>query len=349
MNFIFKSAVSAFSLFLPSIASADCYNNGASGRLANFCALNELLNTKINLRNLRFIDQKLKFEGRLKGLGFPNRLKKSYISKSIYPIVSYSDNINGGNSPKPLVIGNNTFRGDEALYRKEGIVAGLAVGLNGRYIHTERGYIKYNINSSYTQSPKHGIGISSTNASSCSINHIKNWWYLDACVNTSHIFKDITENKNKNISLIGSKVYSSYKNTYNKTSFGLNHYITETYAQNQVLVEHKTIYSNKLYSTFNFTIGGDVENQLTTQIAIRAQLIKELLNKPLKLSINYSKHDGGMLLGLDYNTRDIGISASYPVWKNLTINLGYKKSKSNINYYDNSTPSFGIQFNPIKF
>ena len=83
--------------------------------------------------------------------------------------------------------------------------------------------------------------------------------------------------------------------------------------------------------------------------AIRAKITTKYAHKPLKLSINYSNLSGGMLLGVEYNRRDAEISASYPLWENLTVNFGYKNSKSNINYYSSSTPIFGIYFKPFTF
>mgnify|MGYP000674896261 CR=1 FL=1 len=109
------------------------------------------------------------------------------------------------------------------------------------------------------------------------------------------------------------------------------------------------VYSNSLYSSVNLTLGEEVENQLTMQHAIRAKITTKFANKPLKLSLNYSHLSGGVLLGVEYNRRDYEISASYPVRGNLTVNLGYKNSKSNINYYSSSTTIFGIYFKPFTF
>ncbi len=346
---ILKIAVFGLYFLLPHIAVANCYNIGATGRLANYCALDKLRNTKVDLRSLRFIDQKLKFEGRVKGLGFPSLKKVSSVSKNIYPILAYSDNINGGNSSEPLVIGNNTFLSDETLYRKEGVVAGMGANLNGRYTYSKRRYVSYGISSSHTRSPKYGIGISSINASLCSINHIKDWWYIDACAYTSATNKKISDSKNNNISLMGSKVYSGVENVYNEAIFGMNLYLAEKYTQKQLLVGYNNVYSNSLYSSVNLTLGEEVENQLTMQHAIRAKITTKFANKPLKLSLNYSHLSGGVLLGVEYNRRDYEISASYPVRGNLTVNLGYKNSKSNINYYSSSTPIFGIYFKPFTF
>ena len=335
--------------FLVSPAYAACYVDGASARLSNYCALDKIQGARVDVRTAQLIDYKLKLEGSTRGLGFPTRVKPHTSSKALYPILSFSDNINGGNSPDSLVIGNLTFEGDDALNLKEGVVAGFGAALNGRYIHGEGKYLAYGVNASYAHSPKYGLGIATTSANLSSINHIKNWWFLGAHVNTSRVRKDIIDETNSNISLVSSKVYASGENTYSEASFGVNRYFAESYNQNQLLLGYKTIHANGVYSALNLNVGESVENQLATKFALSGQLTTQVVKKPLKLSASYSKADGGMLLGVARDETTISVSASYPIWKNLTASVGYRRTDSTIDYFDVSTPTFGIQFAPIQF
>jgi hypothetical protein len=317
--------------------------------LSNYCALDKIQGARVDVRTAQLIDYKLKLEGSKRGLGFPTRVKPHSTSKAIYPILSYSDNINGGNSPEPLALGNLTFEGDENLNRKEGIVAGLGVGLNGRYIHAEEKYLTYGANASYAYSPEHGIGISTTSANVCSVNHISNWWYVDACANTSRVRKDITDDTNSNISISGSKVFTSGENSYSQMNLGVNRYFASVYTQNQVVIGLDTIHANGVYSAFDVTFGEAVENQLATRFSMSTQVTAQVANKPLTLSASYARADGGMLLGVERSGNTVGISASYQVWKNLSASIGYRRTDSTIDYFDVSTPTFGIQFAAIQF
>lgn len=344
-----KVAAFALPLCLPNSTAAACYTEGASGRLGNYCALDKIEGARIDVRTAQLIDYKLKLEGSTRGLGLPTRVKPHSTSKAVYPILSYSDNINGGNPPEPLVIGNLTFAGDEELFRKEGVVAGFGASVSGRYIHAEGKYFTYGVNASYAHSPKYGLGIATTSANLSSINHIKNWWFLDVHANTSRMRKDITDETNSNISLISSKVYASGEDTYSEASFGVNRYFAESYNQNQMLFGYKTIHANSVYSALNLTVGERVENQLATKFALSAQIVTQLVNKPLKLSASYSQADGGMLLGVARDETTIAVSASYPIWKNLTASVGYRATDSTIDYFDMSTPTFDIQFSSYNF
>jgi len=346
---VFIMTAVGLSFFLPNSASAVCYTGGLSGRLANYCAFDKIQAARIDLRTLRLIDYHLKLEGVSRGLGLPIRLAANTTSKSAYQILSYSDNINGGNSSAPLVLGNLSFDGEKELYLREGIVAGLGAGLNGRYIHGEGRYLNYGVNASYAHSPKYGLGIATSSANVSSINHIRNWWFVDAHANTSRVRKDITDDTNSNLSIVTSKVFELSDNIYSEASIGVNRYLAESYNQTQVLFGYKTIHTNGVYSAFDLTVGDAVENQLATKFALSAQIVTQLVNKPLKLSASYSQADGGMLLGFERRDETYSISASYPLSRGLTASVGYRTTDSTIDYFDMSTPIFGIQFSSLNF
>ena len=225
-------AAFGLSFFFTTTASAACYIDGASGRLVNYCALDKIQGATVDVRTAQIIDYKLKREGSTRGLGFTSRIKPHSVSKYLFPTLSYSSKINGGNSPEPLVLGNLTFEGDEQLYRKEGVVAGFGTGISGRYIHAQGKYFTYGVNTIYAFSPKYKLGITTASANASSINHIKNWWFLDAHISKSRVRKDITDDKNSNLSVVTAKVYSSGDNTFSEASVGVNRYFAESYTQN---------------------------------------------------------------------------------------------------------------------
>ena len=313
--------------------------------------LDQMSQGLIDYRLALLIDSRLKSVGYSHGLGLPGSAATHPTSAKAFvqPILSYSDNINGGNPPEPLVLGSLTFNGDEALYRKEGIIAGLGAGLNGRSILDEGQYINYGVTASYAHSPEFGLGITTTNVDVSSINHIQNWWYLDAHITTSRVRKDITDNTTSTISLVSSKVYSSEGNSYSEASFGISRYFAESYIQNQLTLGYDTIHSNGIFSSVDVMFGEELEGQLTTRFSSRARVSMQLVNKPLSLTARYSIADGGMMFGFERNENTYEISATYPIWGNLKATVGYRVTDSTIDYFDVDTPSFGIEFTSFQF
>ena len=344
-----KMTALLLSFLVPNSAIAACYTNGASGRLENYCALDKIQNAKVDLRTIQLIDYRLKREGMRRGLGLQTQIATNTINKFAYPIISYSDNINGGNSSETLVLGDLAFMGEKELYRKDGIVAGLGIGFNGRYIHSEGRYLNYGLGASYAHSPEYGIGIATSNLKISSVNHIRNWWYLDVHANSSRVRKKITDDTSSNISLVSSKVYKSGQSAYSEVSFGLNRYFAESYTQNQLMFRYDTIHSNGVNSSVDLNFGENVSNTLATKMAMNAKIITQIVKKPLIFSIGYASADGGVLLGYERSNQTYSISASYPVWNNLTVSIGYKETDSTIDYFDTRAPVIGLQFSSISF
>jgi hypothetical protein len=346
-----KMRVAVFMLpfLLPNSTIAACYTEGATARLSNYCAMDRIQGARVDLRTVQLIDYKLKLEGSSNGLGLPTRVAANMVTNFAYPILSYSDDINGGNSAEPLVLGELTFDGEEELYRKKGIVVGLGAGLKERYIYGQGRYLNYGLNASYVHSPQHGIGIATTSANVSSINHIKNWWYLDVHANTSRMSKDITNDKSSNLTVVTSKVYSSGDNTYNEASFGVNRYFAESYNQNQLVLGYDTIHPNGVFSAVDVTFGESVKNQLASKMSLRAKVIIKLADKPLTVSASYADADGGRLLGFERSDETYSISATYNLWSNLTASVGYRTTNSTIDYFDVNTPTFGVHFSSFEF
>ena len=71
--------------------------------------------------------------------------------------------------------------------------------------------------------------------------------------------------------------------------------------------------------------------------------------KPLTVSASYTNADGEMLLGFERSEESYSIGASYPLWGSLKASVGYRTSDSTIDYFDVSTPTFGVQFSSFDF
>ena len=333
----------------PVSSWAGCALGSGLERLEIYCLVNAINGERISSETAKFLDSRLQNEGYDSNFSLSAPSPRKPFKIGITPTLSYSQNINGGNPSKNLTLGNLSFAGDPSLVRKEGLLSGARLNLNGRFIYGEGRYLKYNLYAGYEYNVEHSLGVNTSGLSACSVNHISNWWYVDACANTSRVRKDITDDTNSNISITGSKVFTSGENSYSQMNLGVNRYFASVYTQNQVVIGLDTIHANSVYSAFDVTFGEAIENQLATRFSMSTQVTAQVANKPLTLSASYARADGGMLLGVERDETTIAVSASYPVWKNLTASVGYRRTDSSIDYFDVSTPTFGLQFNAIQF
>ena len=335
--------------FFVNTASAACYFDGPSGRLSNYCAIHLINGQRVDSRSLRLIDYKLKMEGSTNGLGLPFKVKKNTTQRFLSPLLFYSSNINGGNSPKPLKLGNLTFEGDEKLFSKAGMLAGVGAGLSGRLIYGDGRYLQYSASGSYAYSPEHKLGIGTTDAKACDVRHILNWWYVDVCASQSRVRKDMTDTTSSNLSLIASNFLKNSKRSFTQVDFGLKRYFTNNYTQNQAVFGFDVIYPNGIFTDFTAIFGEAIEAQLAARLSLSGRMVAPVADKPLSLHANYTESDGGIMLGINQNQKSYGISASYPIWQKVSLSVGYQITNSTIDHFDLRSPTLGLQLPTIQF
>lgn len=318
-------------------------------RLKTFCLLNNMQEKKPLPPQALMLANSLKKQGYLTSVNVSGKTKGSPIRFSIKGISRYSQNINGGNPAQNLELGGLSFVGDPAFYAKEGLLIGAALNVGGRRIYGEGRYLNYNLNTSYTYSAKHSLGVATSSVSACSINHIADWWYLDLCGNASSTRKEITTQSSENLSLALVKSFSGVSSTYHKIRIEGIRRFSSNYVQNKLLFGLDTIHPKNVTSGVTVAIGESVNNQLATRVAISGHLGLSLNKKRLSVKASYNDSDGGKLLGFDRSDEAFNLSVSYPLTDYVSANLGYHKTNSSIDYYDTKYPTFGLQLKSLSF
>ena len=335
--------------FFVNTASAACYFDGPSGRLSNYCAIHLINGQRVDSRSLRLIDYKLKMEGSTNGLGLPFKIKKNTTQRFLSPLLFYSSNINGGNSSKPLKLGNIIFEGDEKLFSKGGMLTGVGAGLSGRVIYGDGRYLQYSGSGSYAYNPEHKLGIGTTDAKACDVRHILNWWYVDICASQSRVRQDMTDITNSNLSLIASNFLKNSKRSFTQVDFGLKRYFAENYTQNKIILGFDTIHSNGIFTDLSAKFGELIDSQLVERLSLTGRIIAPVAGKPLSLYANYTEFDGGIMFGTNRNEKSYGISVSYPIWQKISLSVGYQITDSTIDHFDLRIPTLGLQLPAIQF
>ena len=338
-------------LLSPTVVTAYCVGLGADERLENYCLVSALNVATVTKTDLLSIDHRLRREGYKDGLGVQGAEPVDNLSAlfSLTPIFRYEDNINGGNSPQPLVVGNLSFIGDENFHKQSGVLVGLNAGLGGRYIYDQGRYLNYHLGTGYAQSFESGIGVVNHTARVCSVNHFAKGWYVDACADQVRERKELMNATNSNVKLIGSHIFSSPTQQHTQVKLGINRYLTDAFQQNQLQFSVSTTHPQGIVTGIDTTFGEAVSGQLATQFFVAGRVGLYFLKKPLRVSASYHRSTGGLLLGFDRDSNTASISVSYPIWRNLTATLGYIKTDSNIDHFDVGGPSLDVQFAAIQF
>jgi hypothetical protein len=336
-------------LFFPQTVFANCFNGNIESRLSNFCLIANAHGHTIDVPTAARIDFNLKREGYSRGLGFPIVVEQTSVETYVSPVLDYNNNINAGNPNRPLVLGNLSFDGDPANLLKTGVVAGLSTGFNGRHIYGNGRYLDFGVSASYAHSPNHKMGIARATANVCSRNDIGKHWYVDACGDSTRLVRDLAAETTSGLTISTTKLFATNGSSFHSANLGVRRHFAETYEHKQLLLGLQTARSNGIYTAFNGALGEAVENQLVLRHSIQATVGTSLFEKPLTATLSYAYSDGGMLLGFERNDTSRSISVSYEVTPKVSVNIGYRQTKSTIDYFNTNEPTVSVQLAPIRF
>ncbi len=336
-------------LLLPMASHAFCLLPSADSRLQAYCMSN-LLNFKAtNLRSALVLDYRLKQEGYDRGLGLKGMTQQVTFSPYVSPVLEYSSDINGGNPDKPLVLGSLTFYGDEEFFRKKGLLAGVAFGGTGRAIYGDGRYLDYNIGGSYTYSPKHDMSVMQGFANVCSKNDIGGNFYVDGCLSTNRLRRDLSAQTTSSATLSVAKLIAEGDRRVHQARFGIRRFFDDGYEQNQLTLQLDTLHNSNLFTSINVSLGDELKNTLAMSHSFTASVGTYLMKKPFNASFSYVASDGGMLLGFQREETTTLFGLKYAIHPRFSLLVGYKYTSSNIDYFDESEAIVGIQFAPIQF
>ena len=330
-------------------AAYSCNVIGASSRIVNYCLTKELSGKIVGIQQIQMLDYFHKREGYSSGLGLTGAIDKLTVQPYAFPVLDYSTNINGGNPDKPLELGTLTFAGDSDLLRKQGTIAGLGAGVKGRYILGEGQYFDFSANGTYTRSTVYNIGIAQHSLSVCSKNNVDQTWFADLCITSSRTKKEFTDVEGQTATLSFASLFESHGNSYHQVNVGLKRSFEHSFTQNHLVLELDNIHRNGLFSTLSLTIGETIPETLATKFRINTNIGTTIFEHYLSLDLSYSEARHGKILGFDQEEATSNFSIQYAVNPKFTLSLGYLNTDSNIDYFDRSEPSFGVQFSPIEF
>ena len=316
-----------------------------SERLELYFLTEKLLNTKILSTN-----EFKKFSLNLKSLGFRELKdddKQNYtlsISRAIYPIITYSDNINGGNLFQTIQLGDLTFEGEEEAKAKSGLLIGGGIFLGMKKQYGLGRYHDLRINASLAAAPTHDwLSIRNESIIACSKNHLKEWVFFDACAHWGHSKRQFIDETNKSLSVSLTKLFVSRK-IFNEGIFTIKRHISDEYHQMQGIFALNSLLPNGYKTNFSMAFGEPITDLISLNYSLGLAVNKYIKRKPLRLSLNQTHYDGGKFLGIDREDTTQQISISYPIHSRFNITLGYTRNISSISSFSHNGPHIEVSF-----
>jgi hypothetical protein len=321
-----------------------CLMPNISERLINFCLLERTKDSIVPLTFAKEFDYRLKRSGYSNGVGLSGKVEQSVINYNFSPIFYYSSNINGGNPDKDLVLGDYIFKGDRNLLRKKGFLTGVSSGLNGRSIYGEGRHFDFYAQVSHAHSFQYNMGINNLSSGFCFANHIKAFWHIDICGNSSQIRRKIVSERNSDLSLNLAKLSTSNSSTHSLNSLGIRRNFVENFKQDQLIFSSERLNSWGLLTKISGLIGEAVIDKQVTRQALAIELRRQIFGKQLTSSWSFEKRSGGKLFGFSLQEIIQSVNVSYPILSNTSVGLGFTQINSKLDYFSSLEPHFSIQF-----
>ena len=317
------------------MANPNCFLTQENERLTNYCLLESTTGKLINENTMKIVVGRLQREGYFGGLSEPA------ITASIYPDLYYSNNINGGNPNKKLVLGEIEFTGDPSLIAKRGVVVGVNFGGSFRKTYAVGRYIDGVASVNLAYSPQHKLSFSSRNVSLCSKNLIDKNIYTDFCATTSKMDKEITTDETKTLSIALSKIAQT-KRGIEEYKWSLKRLETDDYEQTQAHFTLNTIHNDNLATSLVITMGQPIVDQIALKYGIEISASSIVFGRTWRFGVSHDYSDGGKLFGISRNDETTNALISTSLNKATKISLSYSHRNSSINYFDETFPTIRL-------
>lgn len=319
-----------------SAANSNCSLLVENERLTNHCLLETVNGKLVDRATMQVLVSKLQREGYFGGI------PQTQLSGSIVPDAYYSNNMNGGNPKKPLIIGGMEFTTDKEFEAKAGWMIGMNSSVNLRKSYSVGRYIDANANLIYAKSLSDDLSTRSGAVSICSKNLLTEKLYADFCASHSTTTKELTHERNSYVLASIAKLDAMHFNAPHEVNASIMHLKNNEYSQNQVHINVDTIHNDSLASSFTIKKGEQISDELSMDHGISYNITGLYGKRAYTVGFDYQYSDGGTILGQSRSDVSTGIFVSTKLDASTKITLGYFKRNSSINYYDEAYPTIRL-------
>lgn len=210
-------------------------------------------------------------------------------------------------------------------------------------------YLDASVTAGGAYSLEHDLALANVNLHACNINHLSNWWFLDICGDKAMAYRDLTQSQTTTQNITLSRFLKTTNGAFSQLRFGAQEYMTNDYAQTQLIAGIDTVTPSGTYTAFDVTFGAPIENELTTEFAVSAEVSTFVKDHPISVSFSYENNTGGLFFSQTRNETHYSITATLPISQQVTASVGYAVTDSTIDYFDSAAPTFGLSLASLKF
>ena len=321
---------------------------GADERLEAFCILRQFAGQPVTRSDSIALQHIINRVGLNSGLP-PEIANYNNATAFISPILSYDDNVNGGNNSKDIILpGGAVFAGNAENVRREDWVAGARLIFSGKWLMGGGQYTTYYLSGSAHQAIQEkdeegGYVTTALLGHGCYVKHIERWWYWDWCATRSTQRQRQAKSGSTSYTLTLSKVFAGPSLTHMRAAAAFTRIRTSSLRQDQFRASLETIFPNNVFISISQRYGQQILNQNLMKNAFSASASFRpcswhwLCDRRVRVSWSDTHSSGGRFLGVWYADRTTDYSVSVPVYApwGIDVTIGRTKTKNTALVHNN--------------
>lgn len=286
-------------------------------------------------------------------LAFPildGQLQTGVISRQgrAAPVLSYDDNINGGNRNASFELGGFVFEGAPNTISKEGVVVGAEVDGTLRYAYGRGRYLDVSGGISAVYSPEYDQAKYTASVNVCSKNHVQDWTFVDFCASAAGQSTDLSESVSYVVSGSVTQLFS-FGGYDHEVRGSLEQNYFEDYDQAQLGAALTTSLGTPGSVTIGFEVGEDVADELHLNNRIHVSYNTSVFRRPVSFQVERGLYGGGTFFGQDRVDEALVLGVRTRVSEQITVGITARQNRSTIDFYDYNAIGLSFGFTGFQF
>ena len=335
----FRFIFAGIFIVIANFASASCLGLGASERLELRCLIQATEGRAIDAGVAKLLDTRLKKIGITQGLGIERSINGDgpKLSLSMYPILRFETNINGGNPNKTLQVGDLVLNGEPENYQVSGAVLGLGILGRGRYVYGPQQFIDYSLRTSLQTSTRTTDQIRSSQLRICNSSKLHGAFYLDVCGALSEENKTLSQSRSNEFKV--GMLHVGNLPAGEPYEFGVELQNSIQSRNEQKRIQFKWGQYTK-FGVVNFkTMFGEPSDTFhSLDFSYDIQIGSVIAGKRVQLSLSTARYSGSRYFGVERKDHTTRILTEIPVGRGAKVQFGLSQNDSSIDYFSSYEP-----------
>jgi len=266
---------------------------------------------------------------------------------SVYPVLGYDDNINGGVLNDRFRFSGLVFEADPTIRAKAGLVAGGGFGTQTRVAIARGTYVDLTGAADFAYSPTHQISRSQAEIAACLRSNLTGWTFVDLCQR----FEDTERELGRSTRRVTSVALSSLHQTghaYHEAQVQLERAYYTTIDQDAVTLGLRSVIGRVLPSV-SLSLAGPVPDEIAYRSRVNVGFQMPHDGRLYGIYAWRQYAEGGMFLGTEREDRTFGLGVSADLQRNITVSLTYSNNRSTAAFFNYSQLEMQVRFREFRW